>query len=121
MSNFYTRMQATSKRLINKFKQGSIIYNQPGVLGGDSWDPTIGTSTPHNVDGVQAQGDKKKKYMEAGFIIGTDILLVVAPFDVSPDMAGTMSINGEEHQIIMIDNPTIEPDSPLVWYIGCRK
>jgi hypothetical protein len=114
-------MQTTSKRLINKFKQGTIIYNQPGVVSGDAWNPGVGASTLHNVDGVQAKSSDKKRYIDGGFIVGTDILLAVAPFAIAPDMAGTISINGVEHQIIMIDNPTVEPDYPLVWFIGCRK
>lgn len=119
--SFYDRMQATSKRLINKFKQGTVIYNHPGAISGDSWNPTVGASTAYPASAAEVQGKRKKTYIDGGFIIATDILLIVAPFDVDPVMSGTMSINGVDHQIIMIDNPTIDPDSPLVWFIGCRK
>ena len=117
--SFYQRMQGTSRRLINQFKQGAVAYNAPGTEGDPFNPPTAGTSYP--VDAVQSSGNRKKQYVDAGYIVGTDILLAVSPFAVEPSQSGTLTINGEQHQIVMVDNPTIEPESPLVWFIGCRK
>lgn len=120
MTDFYTRMQATSKRLLTKYKQGTVIYNAPGSDGDPLNPPTAGQS--YSVDAVQAQGSDKQRYIDGGYIVATDILLAVAPFDVEPTQAGTMTINGDEYQIIMVDSPTVLPaDGQLVWFIGCRK
>ena len=119
MSAFYQRMQATSQRLIKRFNQGAVIYNAPGDPGDPFNPPTAGTSYP--VDAVQAPASRKKTYIDGGYVIATDVLLAVSPFAVAPSQSGTMTINGEVYQVVMVDSPTVEPESPLVWFIGCRK
>lgn len=120
MTSFYQRMQATSQRLISKFKQGTVIYNEPGAAGTPTTPP--GPETPHAVDAVQAPESRKKTYIDGGYIVATDVLLAVAPFGVEPTQAGTVSINGEVYQIKMVDSPTVlETTGQLVWFIGCRK
>lgn len=121
MADFYAKMQATSKRLIDKFAQGAVVYNEPGATTGDPWDPVEGSPVPHEVKAVQAPADRKKQYVDGGFIVATDILLAVAPFDTDPTLDGSMTINGEEHQIVFVDSPTVDPANPLAWFVGCRK
>lgn len=119
VADFYARMQSTSKRLIKKFKQGEAVYVQPGLPASPF---TPGTeATQHTVDAVQAEAKDKKSYVDGGYIVSTDILLIVSPFAVAPEMAGKMIINDEQHEIVMIDNPTIEPTAPLLWFVACRK
>ena len=119
MSDFYQRMQATSQRLIGKFSQGSVVYNEPGGEA-DPFNPAP-AGTPHPVDAVQAPEGRKRTYVDGGYIVATDILLAVAPFGVGPTQAGTVSINGEVYQVVLVDSPTVEPSAPLVHFIGCRK
>jgi len=119
VADFYSRMQVTSQRLLKKFKQGTVIYNAPGSAG-DPFTPAT-AETPYGVDAVQAPASRKKTYIDGGYITATDILLAVAPFVVEPSQAGTMSINGEVYQVVFVDSPTVEPASPLVWFVGCRK
>jgi len=120
VADFYERMQATSKRLLTKYKQGAVVYNAPGSDGDPFNPPTPGQSYP--VSAVQAQGREKQTYIDGGYIVATDILLAVAPFEVEPTQAGTIDINGDEYQIVMVDSPTVLPaDGQLVWFVGCRK
>lgn len=117
--SFYSQLQATSQRLIKQFSQGIVIYNEPGG-NADPFNPAP-AGTPHTVDALQAAHSRKSTYVDGGYIVATDILLAVSPFGVVPTTAGTMSINGQVYQIVMIDNPTVEPDSPMLWFVGCRK
>lgn len=119
MTDFYNRLQQTSQRLIKQYGQGTITYNAPGSEGDPFNLPLPGQSYP--VDAVQSQGDRKKQYMDGGYIIATDILLAAAPFEVEPTQAGTMTINGDEYQVVFVDSPTVEPSAPVVYFIGCRK
>lgn len=120
MSSFYDRMQATSQRLIKRFKQGTVIYNHPGGEA-TPFDPAP-ADTPYTVDAVQAPDTRKRTYIEGGYIVATDVLLAVSPFGVEPVQDGTVSINGEVFQIVMIDSPTVLPATgQLVWFIGCGK
>jgi hypothetical protein len=114
MSAFYDRMQSTASRLLTKYKQGAVVYNAPGSDGDPFNPPTPGQSYP--VSAVQ------QTYIDGGYIVATDILLAVAPFEVEPTLSGTMTINGETYQIVMVDSPTVLPaDGQLVWFVGCRK
>ena len=119
VADFYNRMQATSQRLISRFKQGAVVYNEPGGSA-DPFTPAP-AGTPHTVDAVQAPESRKNTYIDGGYIVSTDILLAVAPFGVEPVQAGTVDINGETYQIVFVDSPTVEPSAPLVHFIGCRK
>lgn len=119
MTDFYTRMQQTSQRLLTKYKQGTVVYNAPGSDGDPFNPPTAGQSYP--VSAVQAQGRDKQTYIDGGYIVATDILLAVAPFDVEPTQSGTMEINGDTYQVVFVDSPTVEPSSPVAYFIGCRK
>jgi hypothetical protein len=119
VAEFYPRLQLTSQRLLKKFKQGTVIYNAPGSAG-DPFTPAT-ASTPYGVDAVQAPAGRKQTYIDGGYITATDILLAVAPFAVEPSQSGTMNINAVVYQIVFVDSPTVEPASPLVWFIGCRK
>lgn len=120
MADFYGRMQQTSQRLINKFKQGDVVYNAPGTPASPF---NAGTDpTPYPVDAVEAPAKDKKTYIDGGYIVATDVLLVVSPFGIEPTQSGTMQINGDIYQIVMVDSPTVLPPSDqLVWRIGCRK
>lgn len=120
MTDFYTRMQETSQRLLTKYKQGTVVYNAPGSEG-DPFNPPT-PATPYTMNAVQAQGSEKQTYIDGGYIVATDILLAVAPFEVEPTQSGTMDINGDVYQVVMVDSPTVLPaEGQLVWFVGCRK
>lgn len=100
-------------------QQGVLVYSAPGTEGDPFNPPTDGQDYP--VQGWNITGNKRNKYIEGGYIVASDVLLSVVPFGVVPTLAGTMSINGVVHQIVMIDPATLDPDNPVVWRIGCRK
>ena len=116
----YDDMQSALKYEVDNFaSQGVLVYNAPGDPGDPFNPPTDGQDYP--VKGWNITGNKRNKYIEGGYIIASDVLLSVVPFGVKPSMSGTMTINGEIHQIVFVDPATIDPDNPVVWRIGCRK
>lgn len=117
--SLYDRGRATASRLLEQYAQGTVIYNEPGSTGGDPWNPTPGASTPYPVNTTKMQGREKNQYIEGGYIVSSDVLLFVAVFDVEPTLSGTMTINGQEHQIVMV-NPVTNVQPPMGWHVGCR-
>ena len=118
--NIYDDMQsALTDEVNNVASQGVIVYNAPGTPGDPFTAPTSGLSYP--VKGWNITGRTRNKYIDAGYIIASDLLIAVVPFAVKPEVSGTITVNGVEHQIVMVDGATIDPDKPVVWRIGCRK
>lgn len=99
--SFYDEMQGVATELMTEFQQGAVVYSHPGADTGDEWNPTPGTPTSYTlkatVRGVQA------KYIEDGYISASDLEVTAAVFDVDPVQAGTVTIDGREHQIIRVD------------------
>lgn len=74
MTDFYTRMQATSKRLLTKYKQGTVVYNAP-TTEPDPFNPEplskIKVRLAATVSGVAAE------YVQPGYIEATDLQVTV--------------------------------------------
>ena len=118
--NIYDDMQsALEYELDSAAKQGLLVYNAPGTDGDPFNPPTQGQDYP--VKGWNITGDKRNKYIAGGYIVSSDVLVSVLPFEVEPTLSGTMTINGVVHQIIFVDPATLDTDHPVVWRIGCRK
>lgn len=119
MASLIERGQQLSKRLIRENKQGVTVYNHPGSEGDPFNPPTPGFS--YDVDAVETPESIKKEYVVGGYVVASDRVISVAPFGAEPDMSGTMDINGDTYQIVMVKAATLEPDTPVIWRIGCRK
>lgn len=122
MAGIYDDMQSALAYEVDNFaSQGVLVYRAPGAATGPEWDPQPGTPTDYPCKGWNITGEKRNKYIAGGFIQSSDVLISVTPFAVAPTLDGVMSINGVDHQIIMVDPATLDPDNPVVWRIGCRK
>lgn len=99
MSNFYSKMQGTASKLLNKFSQGIIRYAVEPVSGGDPWNPTGGAKVYSLLDAV-ATG-VEQKYL-SDYISSSDIQVTCSVFDAVPSNSGLMEIDGKEHQIIEV-------------------
>lgn len=120
MAKLTERGQALAKRLISENAQGSTVYVQPGDTTGPAFDPTVGPPTRHNVSAVQINGGIRDSYVSGGSILESDILLNVAPFETNPKLEGIMEINGKDYEIVHVSPSTVDPDTPIVWRVGCR-
>ena len=122
MSGIYDDMQnALAYEVENFSSQGALIYIESGAATGPAWDPQPEVDIEHACNGWNITGGKRNKYIAGGYIQSSDVLLSVVPFDIDPTLDGRMSINGVEHQIVMVDPATINLSAPVVWRIGCRK
>lgn len=100
MADFYTLMQGTASRLMNKFSQGTVVYNDHGTPTGDPWDPTPGTPTDYTLDATVS--GVSERYVDGSTVLASDLMVTSAVFDTEPTMQGTVTIDGEAHQIIRI-------------------
>ena len=122
MSGIYDDMQSALAYEVENFSsQGALVYLEAGAATGPDWNPQPGADIAHDCNGWNITGDKRNKYIAGGFVQSSDVLLSVVPFGIEPTLDGRMSINGVEHQIVMVDPATINIGSPVVWRIGCRK
>lgn len=100
MADFYERLQGTATRLLTKFSQGAIVYNAAGATTGDEWNPVKGIASQYPVKGTVS--GVSKEYVDDATVQASDLMVSLAVFDVEPDMTGTMTIDGIDHQIIKI-------------------
>lgn len=100
MADFYSQMQAVASQLLGRFKQGTIIYNQPGAVSGDDWNPTIGPDVTHTLDAT-ANG-VSEAYVDGTSVLATDKEVTAAAFGVTPTTSGTLSIDGQTLQIVRV-------------------
>ena len=118
--SFYPRMRSTAQRLISKYNQGTANYNHPSGKA-TPFTPGV-TYTSYLVNLVQAPTGKKEYYEKGGHIQAADTLVAVAPFAIRPTIDGTLTLNDEEYQIVMVDSPTALPTGQkIVYFLGLRK
>jgi len=116
--SFYTRLQATATRLMERFKQGSISYTSPPTTSGSSFNPTIVAGTNYALKAT-AKG-VSKQYIDGSFIVSSDIEVTCAVFGFAPVTAGTITIDGNVHQIVqVIAIPSA--GTTLAWRLICRR
>ena len=100
MSDFYSQMQGVASQLLGQFKQGVIVYNQPGEVTGPEWNPTVGEDIPHTLDAT-ANG-VSQEYVDGTSVLMTDKEVTAAVFGVTPTTSGTLSIDSQVMQIIRV-------------------
>lgn len=102
MSAFYNRMQATAKRLIDKFDQGGT----DSVA--QSFTPNPDPLSPPSVSSVVAEVPAVVRGVSAT-IVGehtnlrmSDLQVICSPLDYTPEPEATVKINGRNHTIITV-------------------
>lgn len=102
MSIFYTRMQATAKRLIDRFDQeGTEKVAQSFTPNPDPLKPptvtSLATPIPAVVRGVSATivGEHTNLRM-------SDLQVICLPRDYTPEPEATVKINGRNHTVITV-------------------
>lgn len=117
MSDFYGRLQGTASRLMARFQQGTVAYTITGAPTGPAWNPTPGTPVSYTLDatvqGVEAD------YVDGSLILATDKQVTCAVFAVEPSLAGTITIDGKECQIVRVDKVP-GAGVTIAWRIFCR-
>jgi len=101
MSDFYGNLQSTALKLLAKFGQGSVSYLEPGVSIGTEWEPVVGQCIEHTLDAtVSGVGSM---YRGSTLVRESDLVVITAPFSVTPELSGSMMIDGKPYEIVMIE------------------
>lgn len=90
--------QVDFEEQLDEVQQGVIKYIERGTTTGDPWNPTAGASTEHTLKAV-ATG-VSQKYVDGTFIVSTDLEVTSSVFAVMPNVSGTVSIDGQEMQVV---------------------
>ena len=110
-------MQGVASQLLRQFKQGTIIYNQPGEVTGPEWNPTVGEDMPHTLDAT-ANG-VSQQYIDGTSVLATDKEVTAAVFGVVPSTSGTLTIDGQTLQIVRVWQVPAA-GTPAAWKIIAR-
>ena len=117
MADFYGRLQGTASRLLKQFKQGEVVYVQPGTTTGPAFNPVVGAPTNYQlnatVSGVSAV------YVDETLILATDLQVITSVFDAEPTLDGTLTIDDKSLQIVKIDQIPAA-GTVLAWRIFVR-
>lgn len=101
MSSLYERLQGTATRLMDRFQQGVVTYNAPGADTGTPWNPAEGEGASYALTAtVKGAG---ANYRDSTLVRESDLIVTASVFSVNPTLAGTVTIDGREHQIVMIE------------------
>ena len=117
MADFYSQMQGVASQLLGQFKQGTIIYNQPGEVTGPEWSPTVGEDIQHTLDAT-ANG-VSQEYVDGTSVMATDKEVTAAVFGVVPSTSGTLTIDGQTLQIVRVWQVPAA-GTPAAWKIIAR-
>lgn len=117
--NIYGDMcQALTAEMGSVFKQGDVKYVSPPTTTGPDYDPVYTPGTEYDVQATVS--GVSQKYVKDGYISASDLQLLVVPFDVEPDSAGKMSVDGELKQIIQVDQIPAAGE-PVAWRVFCKS
>jgi hypothetical protein len=101
----YSRMQGTASRLMQRFKQGTIVLTRPGTEtpGPNPWDPpVVGDPVEHELDGV-AKG-VSAEFVDGTTILATDIQITCSVPPVVPSIeTDAMTVDGKSVTLLRID------------------
>lgn len=90
---FYEDMQTVATDLLTEFNQGVLVLIKAGAKTGPAYAPTEGTPASVPLKGI-ALG-VSKKYVDKGLAIATDKELRIAIPSQLPDMADSVTIDGQ--------------------------
>lgn len=109
MSEFYTRLQATAKRLIDQFGSTAVLHKQ-STHNPEPWNPVV-TSVDHEVSIVKSSTsivNRDETLMREG-----DILLLMFS-EVEPTLKDALTIDGKKYQIIQTE--PLKPAGTVLFY-----
>ena len=115
---FYTRLQSTATKLLDKYAQGTISHIRDGEPTGPSYDPTPGVPVSTPVD-ASVKG-ASSKYIQDGFISAQDLELVCSVFGFDPVQSDRFSIDGRELQVIMVE-PIPAAGTTVSWRVFLKS
>jgi hypothetical protein len=119
MADLYNRLRTTADKLLTKYGQGTMIYQEPDTETGPEYNPVLTPGAEHPVSGIKVSGNRKNTYIDGGYIQASDLMVMLPEFGTTPTLSGKMKVNGTTYQIIMVD-PITEEVPTVGWYIGCR-
>ena len=115
---FYTRLQSTATKLLDKYAQGTISHIRDGEPTGPSYDPTPGvpvvTPVTATIKGMSA------RYVQDGFISMQDLELFCSVFGFDPVQSDRFSIDGRELQVIMVE-PIPAAGTTVAWRVFLKS
>jgi len=117
--SIYDDMRQIASDVIGEFQQGSVVYvaleKQPG---GTPDRPTPSVPVPHPINAVARP--VSTKYVDGTNIVQSDKQITMPNDGVTPDMTGSIKIDGVSHKIIEI-MPRPAAGTPVVWTVICRR
>ena len=116
--SFYTRLQATATKLLDKYAQGTITHIRDGEPTGPSYDPTPGVPVSTPVD-ASVKG-ASSKYIQDGFISAQDLQMTCSVFGFDPVQSDRFSIDGRELQVIMVE-PIPAAGTTVAWRVFLKS
>ena len=115
---FYTRLQSTATKLLDKYAQGTISHIRDGEPTGPSYDPTPGVPVVTPVRG-SVKG-ASSKYIQDGFISAQDLQMTCSVFGFTPTQSDRFSIDGRELQVIMVE-PIPAAGTTVAWRVFLKS
>lgn len=102
MVDFYTRMQGTATRLLNKFKQGSqpdsIVLRATTRSGAaNPWNPIQLSSADYPLKAVV--DPVNKKYIDNQTIVSDDRMVTFGVIEIEPEMGDQLVLDGKVFEI----------------------
>ena len=79
-----------------------------------------GEPIPHKLAATKASQGETKRYRDASLIQEKDLLILSSVFAVDPQLGAQVQAYGQLMQVIMVDPATLDPDTPIRWFIGLR-
>ena len=110
-------MQGTASRLLAKFKQGTVVYYEPGAPTGDPWNPTPGAETPHVLDATVS--GVSEEYVDGATVEASDLMISAAVFGTTPTMDGRFEIDGKSVEMIRV-RPKPAAGTTVAWSVVVR-
>ena len=115
--SIYQRFQATASRLLKRFAQGTVVYEDRIRTGGEDWAPeydTVSLPLDAAVKGVGAM------FKDSSLINESDLLVTCAVFGATPTTSGSVLIDGVRHAVVRVERVP-GAGVPVAWQIVVRR
>jgi hypothetical protein len=112
MTAFYRRMTGVASNLLQRFRQGDVVYVDQCSTGG--YAPSVAQAGKYPLDAV-VSGATKGPLVEVG-----DLQVVCAVFDVAPDIAGAVIVDGVDYQVLQVEQIPAAGE-PVAWRLLVRR
>lgn len=115
--SIYQRSQATASRLLKKFAQGSVAYEDRIRTGGADWSPIYKTVSLPLDAAVKGVG---QMFKDSSLINESDLLVTCAVFGATPTTNGSVMIDGARHTVVQVQQVPAA-GVPVAWKIVVRR